>query len=194
MFSWFLVSDTTYSLPYPTPFSPSIPLHLQTKYSELPVPPKFIVPSKSTEWPEQCWGIRLGEFVKGFKNGDCDTTEAQRLALSGLGFKAFAPSVMRKTAAAAAIASATAERRAGEVDGASAEIGMRETVGSRSTEIVTAETNEKDKEMEKEREIEREKEREIEREREKERENERERERDRVCNKSALPCSPELVT
>ena len=136
--------------------------------------------------------------MKGFKNGDCDTTEAQRLALSGLGFKAFAPSVMRKTAAAAAIATATAERRAGEVGGASAEIGMRETVGSRSTETVTAETNEKDKEMEKEREIEREKEREIEREREKERENERERERererDRVCNKSALPCSPELVT
>jgi hypothetical protein len=117
--------------------------------------------------------------VKGFKNGDCDTTETQRAALSGLGFKAFAPSAMHKTAAAAA--SAHVERKAGEVEGfAVEEIGMRETVGARPIEAILAEVTQK--------------ERENERENENEMEKERERERDRACNKSALACNPKLVS
>jgi hypothetical protein len=125
--------------------------------------------------------------VKGFKNGDCDTTETQRAALSGLGFKAFAPSAMRKTAAASASASAHAERKAGEVEGfAVEEIGMRETVGARPIEAILAEVNEKERENERENE--------TEMEREIERAKEREREMDRACNKSALSCNPELVS
>lgn len=55
-------------------------------HCDLSVPAKFTVPSDSSQWPTDCWGIRLGEFAKGFKNGDYSITKTQRSSLRNIGF------------------------------------------------------------------------------------------------------------
>ena len=57
------------------------------KHCDLSVPAKFTVPSDNSQWPTDCWGIRLGEFAKGFKNGDYGITESQRSSLRNIGFE-----------------------------------------------------------------------------------------------------------
>lgn len=47
---------------------------------------KFTVPSDNHHWPTDCWGIRLGEFAKGFRNGDYGITESQKCSLLSIGF------------------------------------------------------------------------------------------------------------
>ena len=47
---------------------------------------KFTVPSDNQNWPTDCWGIRLGEFAKGFRNGDYSITESQKCSLLSIGF------------------------------------------------------------------------------------------------------------
>lgn len=51
------------------------------------MPAKFTVPPASSQWPTGCWGIRLGEFAKGFRNGDYGITETQRSSLRNIGFE-----------------------------------------------------------------------------------------------------------
>ena len=51
------------------------------------VPLKFIIPSDQSRWPEMCWGIRLGELVRGLKNGDNPISEDQKMALRIMGLK-----------------------------------------------------------------------------------------------------------
>ena len=55
-------------------------------HSDLSVPVKFTVPSDNHHWPTDCWGIRLGEFAKGFRNGDYGITESQKCSLLSIGF------------------------------------------------------------------------------------------------------------
>lgn len=57
------------------------------KHCDLLVPAKFTVPSDNCQWPTECWGIRLGEFAKGFRNGDYGITETQRISLRNIGFE-----------------------------------------------------------------------------------------------------------
>jgi hypothetical protein len=55
-------------------------------HSDLSIPVKFTVPSDNHHWPTDCWGIRLGEFAKGFRNGDYGITESQKCSLLSIGF------------------------------------------------------------------------------------------------------------
>ena len=55
-------------------------------YGNVEVPREFVVPVNDSAWPEEVWGMNLGDRVNNIRNGTTSVNGEQRSQLDALGF------------------------------------------------------------------------------------------------------------